>query len=142
MATGALASYNTLLKRGNAATPEVFTGVAECGDISGPTLKSNMEDVTNHNTGDGFEEFVPTTQSFGEIKFPCNFIPSNATQSYAAGFTLDWKNRTKRNWTMTFPDGTVWPFAGYVSEIAMKATVKGVLSADVTITLTGTNTLA
>lgn len=141
MGSPALGAYLTQLKRGDAATPEVFTLIAEVGDITGPELSSNMEEVTSHSSG-GFYQTIPTILSAGVISFPVNFVPSNATHSYAAGLTLDWKNRTKRNFQMVFPDGTIWPFAAFVSKIAMKSPVKPGLSADVTLTVTDAFTLA
>jgi hypothetical protein len=142
--TEELAAFGTLLKRGNGATPEVFTSIAEVGDIDGPTLKAAMEDATNHGSTGGFEESLPTTLSMGQVKFPVNFIPTNTTHSYAAGLILDWKNKTKRNFQMVFPDGlsTTWAFSAYVEEVALKAPVKGILKADVTLTITGQPTLA
>lgn len=140
MTTAALASYPTLLKRGDAATPEVFTTIAEVGDIDGPTLKSQMEDATSHSSA-GWEEKIPTIQSVGQIKFPVNFIPSNATHSYAAGLVKDWYNRTKRNFQLYYPDATTCTFSAYVAEVAMKNPVKGKLTADVTLDVTGAPTL-
>jgi len=141
MTSAALAGYSTVLKRGNAATPEVFTTVAEVGDIDGPTLKSQMEDATSHSSG-GWEEKVPTIQSVGQIKFPVNFVPTNATHSYAAGLVLDWKNKTLRNFQMVWPDATTWTFSAYVAEVAMKGSVKGKLTADITLDVSGAPTLA
>jgi hypothetical protein len=141
MTSPALAAYSTQLKRGDAATPEVFTLIAEVGDIEGPTLSSNMEEVTSHSSG-GTYESIPTIQTLGKIKFPVNFVPTNATHSYSAGLVKDWKNRTLRNFQMIWPDGTIWAFAAYVAEVAMKAGVKPALSADVTLEVEATYTLA
>lgn len=140
--TAGIAAFGTLLKRGNAATPEVFTTIAEVGDIAGPTLKTQLEDATNHGSSGSFEEKIPTVQSMGSIKFPVSFIPTNATHSYSAGIVLDWKNKTKRNFQMVFPDNTTWTFAAYVEQVDFKAPVKKVLTADITLTITGAPTLA
>jgi hypothetical protein len=137
-----LAAIGTLLKRGNGGTPESFTTIANVGDIAGPTLKATMEDVTNHSSPGKFEETMPTTKSLGQIKFPVNFIPTNATHSYAAGLVKDWSDGTKRNFQMVFPDSTTWSFAAYVEEVSFKAPTKGLLAADVTLTITGQPTLA
>ena len=141
MPTNAVPSYATLLKRGNGATPEVFTAIAEVGDIAGPSLTAQMEDATNHGSG-GYKEVIPTVLELGQIKFPINFLTTDATHNYTAGLVYDWKNRVKHNYQMVFPDSTTWTFPCYVEQVDIKAPVKGILSADVTLTVTGTPTLA
>lgn len=136
MTTPALAGYLTQLKRGDAATPEIFTLIAEVGDIAGPDLKSNMEVVTSHSSG-GMEESIPTTQSVGQVKFPVNFVPSNATHSNAAGLVKDWRLKTFRNFQMVWPDASMCTFSAYVSEVAFKSGTKPVLTADVTLDISG-----
>jgi hypothetical protein len=140
--TGALDSFGTLIKRGNAATPEVFTAIGEVGDIDGPTLKASMEDATSHSSTGEFTETVPTLLDMGDIKFQLNFIPTDAGHGASAGMVYDWKNKVKHNYQMVFPDSTTWTFACYVAEMKFKAKVKGLLTADVTLTITGQPTLA
>jgi hypothetical protein len=140
--TIAIAAFGTLLKRGDGATPEVFTTIAEVGDIDGPKLKTTMEDATTQSSTGGFEEQIPTVKSLGEIKFPVNFVPTEGTHSYSSGLIKDWNNKTRRHWQMVFPDSTVWPFTAYVVEIDIKAEVKNKLSADITLGITGSATLA
>lgn len=131
----------TLLKRGDGASPEAFTTIANIGDITGLDLKNQMEDSTTHSSG-GKEESFPTIQSYGPVKFPVNFLPSDTTHSYSAGLVKDWSNKTKRNFQMVFSDSTTWSFAAYVEQVTIKGTVKGVLQADVTLRVTGAATLA
>ena len=140
--TNAIPAFGTLLKRGDGATPEVFTAIAEVGDIAGPSLKSQMEDATNHGSTGGYTESMPTVKSMGQLKFPISFIPSNATHSAVAGMIYDWVNKTKRNYQMVFPDGTVWTLPVYVAEFSLKAPVKTLLVADVALEITGAPTLA
>jgi hypothetical protein len=143
--TNALNSFGTLLKIGDGATPtENFTTIAELLDIDGVTLKANTEDATNHSSPGGFEEKIPTTLAAGPIKFGINFIPTGATHSYSTGLIKDFKNKTKRNFQLVFPDSgaTTWNFAAYVTSVDIKAPVKGKLTADVTLDITGQPTLA
>lgn len=140
--TQEMAAFGTLLKIGNGGTPETFTSIAKVGDIEGPSMKTNMADVTNHLSTGGYEEQLPTTRTMGSIKFPVSFIPTATTHSYSAGLVKDWVNKTKRNFQMVFPDSTTWTFAAYVEEISVKAGVKDPLSADITLTITGAPTLA
>jgi len=143
--TNALSSFGTLLKIGDGATPtENFTTIAELLDIDGVTLKTNTEDATNHSSPGGFEEKIPTTLAAGPVKFGINFIPTGATHSQSTGLIKDWKNKTKRNFQLVFPDSgaTTWLISAYVTSVDIKAPVKGKLTADVTLDITGSPTLA
>jgi hypothetical protein len=136
-------AHGTLLKRGNAATPEVFTTIAEVRDIDGPGLKANMKDVTHHSSG-GFDEYLPTTLTMGKVKCELGLDLSDATHSYTAGLIKDWKLKTKRNFQIVFPllAPVTWAFSAYVEEFAMKAPVKGDFTASLTLQITGVPTLA
>jgi hypothetical protein len=142
--TSAINSFGTLLKRGDGGSPESFATIAEVLDISGPGLKANTEDVTNHGSSGGYEEIIVTTLAAGDVKFDLNFQPVAATHSQTSGLLLDFKNKTKRNFQLVFPDSgtTTWAFSGYVTGFEPKAPVKGKLSATVTLSLTGAPTLA
>lgn len=138
-------SFGTLMKIGDGATPtEAFTTIAEVLDITGPELTLGTEESTNHSSPGGWAEFVPTVKDGGEVGFEVNFLPSNATHSYAAGLIKDFDNKTKRNFQIVFPDSgnTTWLFAAFVTKFAPKAPVAGRLAADVTLKVTGQPTLA
>lgn len=143
MTTG-LAAFGTLLKRGDGATPEVFTDIAEVLDIGGISLENGMADVTSHLSASRYEQSVPTTKKVGPVTFKLNFVPTTPTHSYTSGLIKDFDNQTLRNFTVTFPDagGTHWHFAAYVSKVDIAAPVKGILSGDVTLTISGAPTLA
>lgn len=139
-----ISSFGTLLKRGDGAAPEVFTTVAEVLDIKGPKLSADEEDTTNHSSTDGYEEFVMTIKSGGELSFEVNFLPDNASHNAASGLLLDFNNTTKRNWKLVFPNqaATTWSFAAYVKEFEPAAPVKGKLTASITLRVSGKPTLA
>lgn len=140
MPTLAIAAFGTLLQLGNGATPtESFTTIAEVKDISGPALSSDTEDVTNHDSTDGWGEIIPTILRAGEVTFDVNFIPTGTTQSYSAGLIKDLKDQTKRNFQIVFPDTTTttWGFAAYVTGFEPSAPVAGGLSASVTLSISG-----
>ena len=135
-------SFGTLLKAGNAASPEGFTTIANLGDIDGPELATNMEDVTSHDSTSGYDEVMPDgVLGVGEISFELNYDPANATHKNSAGGVIyAWANKTKRNYQLVYSGGT-WAFSGYVTKFTPKAAVRGVLKADVSIKPTGTPTL-
>lgn len=142
--TAALSAFGTLLKRGDGGSPtETFTSIAEVLDIGGISLESAMEDVTSHLASGRYEESVPTTKKVGPVTFKLNFVPTATTHSYTSGLVKDFDNQTLRNFKVVFPDAgsTTWAFSAYVSKVDIAAPVKGVLSGDVTLTITGAPTL-
>jgi hypothetical protein len=144
MVTAALSSFGTLLKKGNGATPEVFTTIAELTGIGGFDLSLAVEDATNMNSPGGIEEVIATLGKGDSVTFDINFVPTAATHGAATGLVADWQNKTRRNFQMVLPDAgsTTWSFPAYVTKISVKAPVKGKLSASVTLTPAGQPTLA
>lgn len=144
MSTNAISSFGTLLKIGDGGGTEVFTTIAEVGDIEGPAFEMSTQEVTNHSSSGAWREVVPGLIDPGEVGFSLAFIPTNATHSQTSGLIRDLKNRTKRNFKLVFTDvgGTTWTFAAYVTGFKPTAPVEGLLGADVTLKLTGQPTLA
>lgn len=139
----ALSAIGTLLKIGDGAGPEVFTTIGEVGNISGPGLSTGVIDVTNHSSPDYTQEILAGLKSAGEVTFSINYIPTHATHNATTGLIRDWKNRTKRNFQLVWPDagGTTWSFAAYVTGFQPTAPVEDKLAADVTLTIAGAPTL-
>lgn len=145
MASGAIASFGTLIKMGDGASPEVFTTIAELLDIEGPELSVDMEEVTNHSSTGGFEEDIPNgILRLGEISFEVNYVPTGTTHNGTNGLIADWKNKTKRNWKIVWSDSgsTTWTGAAYVTKVNPSAPVAGVLKGSFSIKPTGVWTIA
>lgn len=135
-ATQGSSGFGTLLKRGDGATSEVFTTVAEVKSISGPSLSMETIDATHMESPSGFREWLPSFKDGGEVTFDLNFLPAVAAQT---GLTTDFKNRTKRNWKIVWPNtgATKWSFAGYITGFTPSAAVGDILAASCTIKVTG-----
>lgn len=138
------AAFGTLLKIGNAGSPETFTTIAQVLDISGPGIALDTEDVTNHSSTSGWEEVVATIKRSGEISFEINFDPAGATHDVDTGLLDDLDDKTKRNFQLVFPDtgSTTWSFSAFVTGFEPAMPVTGKLTASVTLKLTGAPTLA
>lgn len=148
-------AINTLLKVGNGASPEVYSTIANVGDITGPGLSSTVVDVTSHSTGNPWREKLITLLDNGDITFPLFFVPASdgppvGTDPFGhspqGGVLALFTSRGQGgvagvpyNFALEYPDGlgTTDYFTGFVSKFSEKAAVAGVLMADVTITLTG-----
>ncbi len=144
MTTGGMAAFGTLVKIGDGGGPESFTTIAELVDITGPGFKMNTADLTNHSSTGAWKELVGTILEGGQLKLVLNFIPTAPTHSQSTGLIRDFKNKTKRNFQLVFPDGgaTTWTLPCLITALDFKAPVKDKLSADVTLEVAGAPTLA
>lgn len=135
----AISSYGTFLKTGDGGTPETFATVAEVGDLEGPDMSLATEEVTTHSSAGGWDEFIGTILSGGEVSFPINYVPTEATHDMETGLQADMINRVKRNFQLVYPDpgGNGYQFAALVTGFKPKAPVKGKLSADVKLKISG-----
>ncbi len=143
-ATVATKGQGTLLKIGDGAGPEVFTTIAEVRDINGLSLEQLTEEATNQGSPGGWMEHVGTLLNAGDLTFDLNFLPADATQSFAAGLIKDMVNRTKRNFELIFTDPalTKWTFAALVVNFGPSMPIAGLTTAAVTLRVTGQPTLA
>lgn len=115
MATGAKLGYGSLLKRGNSASPEVFTTIAEVKSIGEFGSEAEILDVTNFDSAGGFKEYINGMKDGVELTVTANALMGNATQGYTSGVIDDHNDGTTRNFRLelTSPNG-VFRFAGII----------------------------
>lgn len=144
MATAAKSSFGTYLKLGDGGTTETFATIAEVKDIKGPKLTLNTEDVTSHDSTDGWAETIGTILEGGDVSFDVNWLPANATQSFTAGLLKDMVGRTKRNFQLIVPAAAslTWAFTALVTEFQPDLPVKGAQVASIKLQISGKPTLA
>jgi len=137
MPTIAKVADGTLLKIGDAASPEVFTTVPEVTKLSGPAVKFDLLDVTSHDSTGFFREFIPGLADGDNVQASINWVPANVVHK---GVRVDSYARTKRNFKIIFPpagsDDTV-DVAAYITNIEPNADIGTVLVASVTMKVTG-----
>lgn len=143
MATSAILGQGTLLQRGDGASPENFTTVAEVLSIDGPNLGSDPVDVSHQSGTNRYRDFIQGLRQAGEVNFECNYIPSNATQNNATGVLGDFQNGLTKNWRMRFPVSPAADiiFAAFVRNVGIQAPVDSQLKLNVTLQITGAPTL-
>jgi len=88
MATSAKAGYKTLFMRGNGATPELFTIMAEVKSIGGPSFSRPTFNVSNMDSSN-WHEFIAGLCDGGEINLDLNLLPADAMLTTAAGDLTD-----------------------------------------------------
>lgn len=118
---------------GTTITPEGETTIGQIQDISGPDISTDTDEITNHSSPGGVEEFIATIKRVGEITFPLVFNSADPTHGSTSGLIKKWEDRSLDAYTMTYPDGSMWEFEAYITGFSMSAPVDGHLSADVTM---------
>lgn len=132
------AAFGTKLLRG-------AVEIAQVQNISGPGLALDTEDVTSHDSTEGWEEVVATILRSGEVSMDLVYDPNNATHKNASGGLLyDLAGRTSTAYTLTFPSSPAvsWTFTAFVVGFEPDMPHDGALSASVTMKITGKPTLA
>lgn len=142
--SNAIHAQGTLLQRGDGASPEAFTTIAEVGSISGPTLSADLIDVTNHSSPSRYREYIQGLKDGGELTFDLNYQPAEATHNASTGVLSDWNSGARKNYRLQFPTtpAVFWSFQVIVTNFEMGAEVDAQLKASVTMKLTAAPTLA
>lgn len=133
MATAAKSGLGTLLKRGDGASPEVFTTIAEITDIDGPGMEQGVLDATSMDSSNVVEKITNQLIDYGEVTVELNFLPNTTGHK---NLVSDMNNRTNRNFTLTYTDSATWPFSALVTGIKPKLNYKEKNTASVKLTLT------
>jgi hypothetical protein len=130
-------SHGTLLKIGDGGGTEVFTTIAKIKDIGGPAFNRGTHDASTQTTDWG--EVVPGIKMGGQVTFDINLIPTDGTHDESTGLLKDFIDGTKRNFQLEFPDAgtTTWQFAAFVVNYEPDAPVDGLLTASLTLEITG-----
>lgn len=141
--TQASAAIGTFIKVGDGGTPENFTAIAEVLTLGGLKLALNTNDATNFSSPGGWKEFIGTLLDAGEVDLTMNFIPSDATQSYAAGLLHTMVTKAKRNFQIVFSTNPAitWAFASLVSGFEVQEPIDGKLTVAAKLRVTGQPTL-
>jgi predicted secreted protein len=140
----ALSAFGTFLKIGNGGGPETFTTISYVRDISGPSLEMEALETTNHSSTSGWRTFIGGLLTGGEVTLEILYDPDDATHNATAGLINDMENRTVRNFQLVFtdPTPTTWSFAALVTGFEPSAPYDDLLTASVTLTVSGVPTLA
>jgi hypothetical protein len=140
MATGQVrAGLGTLLQRGNGADPEVFTTIPKVRSLKGPPLETTMLDTTALDTTGGYETMIPSLKKPGQVTFELDFMPDDSNHQALLG---DYVRGTLRDFQIVWPDGvSTWAFSAYVSKWEPNAAPEAVLTAAITMQISGAPTL-
>ena len=135
------ASRGTLFQAGDGAGPGVFTTRAQVRSISGPSLKNNALDVSEHDGPLPYMEFIPGLNDPGEVTIELLFDPADPTQDEGGpdGLLFTYNAAALRNYAIVWPDtaGTTWEFEAIITAYEPGAAVDDALTATLTFKLAG-----
>lgn len=136
--TAAIHAQGTVLKRGDAASPEVFTAVGNITTFKGPGVgAATVIDTTNLSST--AKEKMLGLRDPGQFTFTINYLPTDTGHK---GLITDATAGTLRNFKIVFADGSSSEvaFSGYVLNFDVDGAVDGKLAANVTLELSGAKT--
>lgn len=112
-----LDAFGTQLQRGDGATPEVFTPLANVTDITPPGIERETYDVTAHDSPDAWREFIGGLKDGGEVEIDINYDPREHDALIA-----DFADTAPRNYKCVWP-GTLgnWAFGAILTNFEPEA---------------------
>jgi predicted secreted protein len=125
-------AFGTTLGRESDMTPGTYISVASITALSPPGISRNSIDVTAHDSTDGWMEFIPGLKDGGEVSFDINYQPD-----VHDALLDDLDSAATQNWRVTFPDGTQWDFAAFLTGFEPDAPYDDKLAASLTLKVSG-----
>lgn len=114
-------AHGTKLARGDGASPEVFTAIANLTSID-LSSSTDMLDVSNHDTANNSREFIPGYHDPGSVSFSGHYDPADATHDEtAAGLSGDHQARTAANYQFQTVEGSLLTGSGVISSLSISA---------------------
>lgn len=99
----------------------------------------NFVECTNCASADGYDEFITTTLSAGQLNALLIYDSKYGGVGSGEAEALDTAraNKTVETWTLTSSSGSTWVASGFVASLGVAIEVKGVVVQPVVIKLTG-----
>ncbi|WP_306186974.1 phage tail tube protein [Streptomyces sp. MK5] len=128
-----LDAFGIALERGDGASPEVFTAIANVTSVKGPEIERETYDVTAHDSLDGWREFIGGLKDGGEVTLNLNYDPREHDTLIA-----DYADAAPRNYKLVFP-GTLgeWALSLILTKFGQEAPVDDKLTAEITFKVSG-----
>lgn len=110
--------------------------IPEVMRVNAPNVKTDLNDVTSHDSTGGFREFLPGQKDGDTVSAEFNWKPSNAVHKQ---LRIDAYAATLETFNIVFPDSSdnTVAFTGYITEIAPNANTGEPLRASLSVKVTG-----
>jgi hypothetical protein len=124
----------TVLSRGDAASPEVFTGVADVVSIAGPAITKDEIEVTALDSS--AKEFIGALDDPGEITMELNWNPQDSEH---INLRTDAEGSVVRNYRVIWSDvsSTTVTFSAEVMEFTLNTEANDAVKASVRMKISG-----
>ena len=135
--TAAIPTQGVTIARGDGASPEVFTLIAEITDFDGPGGERPDIDVSSLDSTS--REYLAGLNDGGDFTCTMNMLPVDA-QQVAIRDVDQFESGTARNFRITLTDAgaTTITFAAFVKQYRVSGSVDDRVIANVTMRVTGT----
>lgn len=134
-----ISSHSLIVARAPAATPTVFTDIAELDQVALPELSRNEFDASVQNRL--LDSYVLGMLRRKPVQIGLNFLPANATHDQAAGLYSAIINNTFDGYKFYDPNGVLngllWIASGQVQAVVPKTPTDGKLMVTATIRFSG-----
>lgn len=132
--TQAVAGNPVLLQLGDGNTgSETFDTIAEVLDIDGPNQTRAQIEVTSHSSN-GWREFIAGLRDGGDISFPINSVPTDATQQDLRAL-ID--SGEAAHFKIVYPNGYRDTFSAIVTDYGTKSPVDGAVTDEIKMKISG-----
>lgn len=134
MSVNAMSGVGTTFLRGDGASSESFSAIAEINSIGGPGMSRDMIDVTDLDSTGGYKEYIPSFRDGENVTLNMNF-----TRDGYIDMLNDFESDDAVNYQIKFADtgATTITFAGFVQGIPLSITPTDKITLDVTIKVSG-----
>lgn len=109
--------------------------IAHLTSLGALTLNNEEIDVTDHDSENGKREFIPGQTGYDDLSFQGNVVDGDDT------FSRLWSlanNRTVKEFTAEYADGSTLEFEGYIASAAMgEQTTDGLIGFEGSIKISG-----
>lgn len=131
-----ISAFGTELARGDGASPEVFTALANVTGISGPKQSREFLDVTSHDSAGGWEEFVTGIKRTGTLDLDLNYDPTDDTHEQLLD---DFDAGSSNTYKITWPSSPTvsWTFEAMVVDVSPEAPFDDKLTCSASFKLSG-----
>lgn len=134
MPTTAAIGHNAQFQRGNGATPEVFTALAQVTSITPPSLSRDTIDASHMQSPQRYREFISGMRDGGEVSIEIDFERGSATD---LALLSDFNSDAARNYRVVFPAGQVWTFNAFLTGYEVSVPLDDKMTASVTFKVNG-----
>src|SRR3990172_5308084 len=114
MASNARSGIGVVIKRGDGASVEAFTTIAEVNGIVNMTRTRGIAEVTTLDSPNGYREFISAFRSGGTFTLNMNW-----TRDGYEGMVVDYESDDAVNYRIIIPDAgaTQYDFAALITDL-------------------------